>query len=553
MKYWLFCGVLAAVLAGSLPGHATPLDDKVAALKKAMQDEAAAKAKDAKPNGIVLPNGAFYPGGGFNPGAYAFALNQFTDDTNDPNQLNQLQSTLQQILSVYTSDAVQKAGRDLLDEIKNEQKARSDAINTEVEGVLDRAKDAILKAQKPADLDAVLQELQKAQSLPNGMSYPGMFYPGAQNSVQRLSAAYQFTTGWQDYLSALAGGQTEQAGNYLRNLSQNGYGITVIPRSEILQRIQDLGKAKTDVKTAAPGPSAEDIFNNIKTLDEMEPALRQIQAMRSVNGGYDNDAQQIINQLSQYVRVYNDVRAGLPSNYNMGSINSNNGSSGNPKLTAMMFVFIMQHYFDTFQGAAPAPDEKPQAFLNRVIEDAKTREDWQLLGKAAGIEQYFSQNSGLGPYASVTQFDPLGLNSLMAGIHQEEAGQYAQAVVSYQAALKSSSNLVPAKMIGDHLAAIQKDHPNEYDAGMQLVNSPPMPRYYPGMMPGMPYPYSVGPGGVIYNRMGVPPVIPVLAIPGATTNTPPTAPSASPKPVVPATNAPASTNQPPGAPKPAGD
>jgi hypothetical protein len=41
---------------------------------------------------------------------------------------------------------------------------------------------------------------------------------------------------------------------------------------------------------------------------------------------------------------------------------------------------------------------------------------------------------------------------------------------------------VPAGKIGDRLAAIQKNHPREYENGMQMVISPPV-RGYPYPMP----------------------------------------------------------------------
>jgi hypothetical protein len=73
----------------------------------------------------------------------------------------------------------------------------------------------------------------------------------------------------------------------------------------------------------------------------------------------------------------------------------------------------------------------------------------------------------------------VGVDDLLAGINQEAAGQYALAVVSYQNALKVSDTTIPAKFIGARLAAIKKDHSEDYDDGMRTLTSPPAGRNVP--------------------------------------------------------------------------
>ena len=175
----------------------------------------------------------------------------------------------------------------------------------------------------------------------------------------------------------------------------------------------------------------------------------------------------------------------------------------------------------------PLPTKNPRRLSIASSPDAVSREDWPLLQKGLTAQTYLNRNSLIG--STTAGNISTGVDSLLAALNQEAAGQYALAVVSYQNALKTSNTNIPAKLIGDKLAAIQKDHPKEYEQGMQLVLSPPAPSYYPGMIPGMPY------------RPGMPgyPGYPV------TTQPRPFDPGATSSQVTPA-----STNQPPAAPTP---
>lgn len=79
----------------------------------------------------------------------------------------------------------------------------------------------------------------------------------------------------------------------------------------------------------------------------------------------------------------------------------------------------------------------------------------------------------------VAATDSTALTQFSAGLNQERAKQYAMAVISFQGALKTGSQLLPAEIIGDHLEAIKAAHPQEFEQGMQLALNPPTPRVDP--------------------------------------------------------------------------
>lgn len=480
----------------SLSVMAAPLDDKVDALKEALKTDPIASPQPS--------NGAFPGRPMMSAEAEEAALNQITSGQAGQYSDGSSELIINQILSNHSSDAVQKAGRELLDEIEAEQKAEADARVAEIDGVLKRLADILPKATKPSDLDAILVDLQKYQT----PAYP-MGNEDQQRLSQQAAMAYQFATGWQDYLSSLANGNADQARNELRTLAQNGFGITIVPRSHILElmnapiNVPPSSPANIDQATSSPTqPTVDDILNKVQTLDQMEPALKQIQ---DLNLPYGSAQTGTIQTLQNYVQCYHDIKSGLPANLNLS--NGIQGLPGHEDITRKVWLLALQALFPSFKGS-PIPDEKPLDFVNRVIADAANREDWDQLKKALDAKENVTKSTEFGLYFP----DPAsGMNLLISALNQEAAGQYSLAVTSYEAALKSPSLDIPAKMIGEKLAAIQKDHPTEFQTGYQQTISPPMRSSYPGM------PYTPGMPGYPNPRPGMRPPGAILSIPGRDT------------------------------------
>jgi len=108
--------------------------------------------------------------------------------------------------------------------------------------------------------------------------------------------------------------------------------------------------------------------------------------------------------------------------------------------------------------------------------EAEEKNDWDIYRKALSIKDRLDHR-GAFEFRVITPF--ILLDSFLAAWNQETAGQYAPAVISYQLALRVPSDSVPVKIIAEHLAAIQRDHPKEYEEGMQLYldrYKPPIPQ-----------------------------------------------------------------------------
>jgi hypothetical protein len=144
-----------------------------------------------------------------------------------------------------------------------------------------------------------------------------------------------------------------------------------------------------------------------------------------------------------------------------------------------------------------------------------------LLRGAINVKGILEPNdNGAGSYST----NPI--DSLLAGLNQEAAGQYVMAVASYEGALRSTSPFVPVKFIGAHLAAIQKDHPPDYAEGLEQPAVPMYGNPYARpIMPGYPL-YRTFPQSTVINLPGVssPPATPTGSGPSAAANPVPIVP-----------------------------
>ena len=400
---------------------------------------------------------------------------------------------------------------------------KNEAQATVMKAELQRAKDAVNSAKKPEDLDPILFDLQKYEN--NGVGGPTVA-PDNLDLQRQLIAALEFTKQWQNYLSHLTSGDASQARNDLFALGQNNYGPSLIPRSRILAMMngQQVPAAASSAPTPAREvPEAQKIIDSINTLEDLQPALGKLNDHAAQDEIARSDAQ----ALAPMVEVYGDIKNGLPTSVNIDFMGGLTGAGVSIKANSMLLKFILQHYFDSYKGAPPRDDETPAAYAARVKADALTGQDWALLKKALSAHAYLYRNVTAG---GAPDNEAAGLDLMITGLNQNEAGQYALATESFLNALKAGSLDLPAKFIGGQLDALKRDHSAEYEAGMEAYLSPITPGspYFPGMNPAM-YNMYLRNGRIRPGQMpGFPsPQNPALQIPGnraATTNAPPAAP-----------------------------
>ncbi len=289
----------------------------------------------------------------------------------------------------------------------------------------------------------------------------------------RIDAASRFVTRWQKYLSSVSSGDGESAGDILEELSDTNE-IGLIPRSEILARIHRPAPAQAPSQ-AYIRPALKELLDGLKTLDEVSAALDQLNAWISEGRAPHSEIQLAITTLTPLDRAYHEFKAGLPTNLEVFLMETRYSSNYSMLLRAQVIALVLPRYLGLPEETKPKPGEGLHTFLDRVATDALAKHNYVLAARARQFDysmKYGSQEMQ-GPQAA----------SFIAAQNQEEAQQYAQAVASYQKTLAIGTDVVPVKVIGERLAAIHKEHPMEYQEGLQQFLVPPQRNFDPRRPP----------------------------------------------------------------------
>lgn len=329
-----------------------------------------------------------------------------------------------------------------------------------IEEALRQAGDTIRRAQNPADLDSVLENLRLLREDGARPSAPEM-----SPVYRKVDAALKFVARWQDYLSVANSGDPEKAHDILESLSQTDQ-TGLIPRSEILARMH-----RPAAPHARPKPALKELLDRIKTLDDISAALETLNTWSREDRGLPGEIQLAITTLALLDRTYREFKAGLSTDVEGFLTETRSCANYLMPLRAQLLVLILPRYLGLSEDWKAKSDEGVHAFLDRIVADAITKRNHVLAARARAIQyslKYGGQREMQGTQAAV----------FIAAHNQEEARQYALAVASYQKALAMGTDLVPPKVIGERLAAILKEHPAEYQEGMQQFLAPPSQRSF---------------------------------------------------------------------------
>jgi hypothetical protein len=345
------------------------------------------------------------------------------------------------------------------------------ALTAKVVAALDAAK-------KPGDLDPVFAELADASINRND-------YGNSSGKIQNLK---HFVQNWQDYLAALAAGRINDARNDLNGLENPNYDASFYPRSKILA-------AKDAMPPAPPPPMLSLDRPEMVTLDNLDEFIGQLAALRN-NPAFTAMNESGVEQAAVNLKdAYDKVKAGRGR-----EVLGNPTMNFAPYATGRFTEALSELWNRVKLLAAPAAIEAPAAakptdkdtlstYFERTLVGAISAKDWALATRVLRTEQVvIPQISG------DAAEDLIGIQALIVGGHHEVAGQWAEAVACYTGALNSTGSHLPVKELSDRLHLLQKNHPDDYDAGLKLPDpsrpqvNPYMPRGNPTFPNGQPIP-----------------------------------------------------------------
>ncbi len=426
-----------------LTGHAGAFDEKASAAKDlliaAIQAEDEAKA---------LP--------GSSSGRSGTAYIRSLDQAFRQGSRQEMEYPLGQIADSYRSPKVQAAISDLQNSLtayaQQAEKSEIAALQT----LKAEATELLKKAEKPAELDALINKLSEVTGKSSG------------RRSQELSAVYEeviqakkYVRQWQDYLQARINSRSK-ANELLRNLAASD-GYQPIPRSRLIALID------ADTEPTAGGDMG---IGEVVELDQLAPALRKfrLNQSRRVSGEYnqrDTETETMVRSLTQIDSLYQSHKAGLPVSpasvigYVDTALSSNDELSA--RLRAKLLAMILPRAVGAPEQTAAKPDEKPMDLIERIIREASECEDLPACIRALEVRH------SLAPTTRLNEAPPVPLVRCRSGLAQETAGQILQAVVSYQSTLAAGCDPTLAKLIGKRLDAIQKAHPDEYKQAVEKL------------------------------------------------------------------------------------
>lgn len=374
------------------------------------------------------------------------------------NRPEELEMMLNEIDSALTTEAARRLSAKVRAELKAEIEKSAAAAAARVEAKLTEAAKALQAAKKPADLDATLRSLS-VHDQPESDFYG----PRLAAARSKIESANQFVRYWQDYLAAVDAKDTKTAVQKLDSASS--VRVDLIPRSEILNRLTELKK----IKARTPSDLITEVMNRTKALDAIPAALEELSTYENeqwnTNRDYDSTIAFLRGELTAIFTTYQQLKSGVPTTYTIHRPVNRPNDLDPVQLTQELRAQLLQLVLPRIIGGSDAdfkPGETIQAYLDRMLALGADHLDARMILRVRGL-----QNTLRGGQ----QMDLTPLQPLMAAQNQDAAAQYAEAVASYQSALRNGGDLIPAPQIGARLAAIKTEHPQEYAAGMEVFTS----------------------------------------------------------------------------------
>jgi hypothetical protein len=376
---------------------------------------------------------------------------------------------LPQLATYYASEEVHQQALKLAAALKAEREAKQNAYVAEINTALKQASDAVHGAKNAEDLDEALKNLARFRN--QGAS--DRLSDAARSALSKIEPTLIFLKRWQDYLAAQKSGSTERARQSLRDLT-NSETADIMPRSQLLAEWQKYPNERENKGEAPPPEQIDEIVAKVKSLDGVAAAIQELRRMQARSSGYAaGDVAATLRALVSIERTYREFQAGLPTKIEATPRESPDMTS--PAVTPLkvqLLLLVLPRYLNAPPDLGPKPRENVQDYLQRVIDEARKRADGALMTRARDVQRFFV--SGYNPFST-----DMGTSLMTVAKNQETAGQYMLAVVSYQNALKNGGDAVPAKLIGEKLAALKAAHPQEYEEGMKIFLSSDYPRLFP--------------------------------------------------------------------------
>lgn len=404
-------------------------------------------------------------------------------------RMTQTIQALLQVRAISRDKKVNELSERLVDELHTQSRAAAKRLQENFNTTLARCLRDGFKAAKPRELDALLKEIAGLKRQLAMMQNRNSDVQIAFNS-QGLQTVEGLLNTYQDLLFAAEKGIA--ATNSAQRLSGD-YSYRelndVIPRSEFLELVNSATERlpKKGQKLGALNPEEfdkklQEMTDGVTKVDELGGALKRIldfiQVQEKASGITYNSG--VPNHIKRINRFYEDIQAGRGTALDVSLLLQREEGERIGNIKAMLLRSLMPRIVGCSEEDGMRENESLSPFLARIAAGAIGKRDWNQLARVLEFFQRLPSNQS--PLSST---DSSAFKQFLAALNMERTQQYPMAVASYHSALKTGSQMIPLDFIGEHLAVIEKEHPKEYQAGIELAKTPPIERYIPGSRPGI--------------------------------------------------------------------
>ncbi|MGV3532052.1 MAG: hypothetical protein ACO1QR_06750 [Chthoniobacteraceae bacterium] len=338
----------------------------------------------------------------------------------------------------------------------------------EIEKMVKAAVDKVLQAGKSAELDPLIEEVQRTQTF--------LRADHGNESRQQINQLLRFIEGWQNALVLLEAGNAPEFHNAAVNIQSYGSTNLGFPRSSLVTRMNDLIAAKiTQSEGGAARPagkfeSPEKVLERMVRLEDLQPNMHDLNVainLADQGNALMSEWQRLIIALDAIAKQYEQLKAGLTVNADSSIYIPEIKNARIPALRAQLVTLALQRSVGDEVKVVPEPAETVVDYVGRILKAAREEKRWELLHRTIVLARSLSIDA---PFYSET--DVAALSALLRGDGQERAGQFAFATESYQETLENPSSWAPAEEVGARLQRIEKEHPQEYKQGVEWSKMP---------------------------------------------------------------------------------
>lgn len=364
-----------------------------------------------------------------------------------------LDQTLDQVVQFSGDAALLKSATALKAELSTSRNSEINKYVAAVEEFLSRAGASCLRAKVTQEIDPLLTEAAKLSE----RAPPGIESTGSFRAAEKLRSGSHFLRQWQDHLARLQSGDVRGAQSALRQLTDDPNLVAILPRSELLSRVDSLNPDRPTGVEKQNAP--REIVINLEKLEDVPLAYERLQTLART-GTIQGEDQPLLHVLQMLSAIRNELTAGNVSaalNYLAASSHASAELTGK-NATAIahiqreIYIKALPLSLDLPLARGLLADETPVAYLSRIMDEARDKGDWALYRKV--LDVYALVNSGANP--SWIDTERRAFEAFIVARNQEEAGELDAALGSYQAALRFPSLKLPVPEMAEHIKSLKE-------------------------------------------------------------------------------------------------